>query len=194
MHLVTTRRRVSAVAKSCHCSAIRLLFEDTSKYTRLQGGKQVKNTKKLHEKLKMEERKEGRMNGRGFPATAGRSLARQVSFYFRPPFSFLLFLARSLLCGLIPVTFQFAVAPPGPLQFGRLRSVAGKWRLLLLLLLPPSHEKFQVITLIMYSTMALAFSWVWDLWVPTTALCLGVMGRRREAQQAWFNCISFSLA
>ena len=85
MHLVTTRRRVSAVAKSCHCSAIRLLFEDTSKYTRLQGGKQVKNTKKLHEKLKMEERKEGRMNERGFPATAGRSLARSLD---RFPFIF----------------------------------------------------------------------------------------------------------
>ena len=109
------------------------------------------------------------MNERGFSGNHRSSLARPTGFL---SFSTSIFV-RSPLCGLIPVTFQFAVAPPGPLQFGRLRSPENGS--LLLPLLPFSARKV--------SGYHFNYSWVLG-WVPNNKQhSLG-----STEQQAWFNC------
>ena len=101
--------------------------------------------KKLHEKLKMERGKGGRMNERGFSGhaiTAARSLARLVSSYFRPPFSFV----PHAVCG----SFQLPSSLRSRLQ-GRCNLDAyarQKMGAFSSPCSPSRHEKFQVITLI----------------------------------------------
>ena len=134
------------------------------------------------------------MNERGFSGHHRSSLDWFPSSIFDLRFRPFLLLSLSLSLwphsGYLSVCGRAPTSPPGPLQFGRLRSPEnGAFSIPRARRSHSRHEKFQVITLIILQWFRRPLG-LGSKQRPCHSLGGFNVAVRREAMQAWFNCDS----